>query len=61
MLRPAPAGRIHIAGGTFTMGASPMAMLYGLQLCKREPLGNVLLPMGRSRPDRGSRSKGTEP
>lgn len=45
MLRPAPAGRIHIAGGTFTMGASPMAMLYGLQLCKREPLGNVLLPI----------------
>lgn len=45
VLRPAPGGRVHIAGGTFSMGSTPIAMLYGLQLCKREPLGTVLFPI----------------
>jgi sulfatase modifying factor 1 len=45
MLRRAPTGRVHIAGGTFTMGATPLQMVYGIQLCKSEPLGSVLVPI----------------
>jgi formylglycine-generating enzyme required for sulfatase activity len=44
MLRPAPSGRVRIAGGTFTMGSSPVDMLRGVQLCQREPLGSVTIP-----------------
>jgi sulfatase modifying factor 1 len=44
VLRPAPQGRVRIPGGTFTMGASPMEMLRGVQLCQREPLGGLVVP-----------------
>jgi formylglycine-generating enzyme len=44
LLRPPPLGRVRIPGGTFTLGASPMDMLRGVQLCQREPLGSVLIP-----------------
>jgi formylglycine-generating enzyme required for sulfatase activity len=45
MLRRAPEGRVHIGGGSFTMGATPIEMAAGLELCKKEPLGRVLVPV----------------
>jgi len=45
VLRPVAQGRVHVPGGTFTMGASPMEMLRGVQLCQREPLGTLVVPL----------------
>jgi sulfatase modifying factor 1 len=45
MLRRAPSGRVHMAGGSFTMGATPMEMLAGVRLCEREPLGKLRIPV----------------
>ena len=45
MLRRAPEGRVHLGGGSFVMGATPLEMLHGVQLCQREPLGTLLLPI----------------
>ncbi len=57
MLRRAPGGRVHIAGGSFTMGATPMEMLAGVQLCRREPLGGLVLPVEDSTPARTVRGR----
>ena len=43
VLRPVPQGRVHIPGGTFTMGSTPVQMMFGKNLCLREPLGTVQL------------------
>ena len=48
MLRRAPTGRVHLAGGRFTMGATPQEMLAGIDLCKREPLGQLVVPIESS-------------
>jgi formylglycine-generating enzyme required for sulfatase activity len=41
VLRQPPQGRVRIPGGTFNMGASPMDMVRGIQLCEHEPLGQL--------------------
>jgi formylglycine-generating enzyme len=45
VLRQAPQGRVRIPGGAFTMGATPMDMVRGIQLCEHEPLGMLKLPI----------------
>ncbi len=45
VLRPVAQGRVHVPSGTFTMGATPMEMLGGVQLCQREPLGALVVPL----------------
>jgi formylglycine-generating enzyme required for sulfatase activity len=45
VLRPVPRGRVRIPGGTFQMGATPMEMLHGVQLCQHEPLGTLVVPV----------------
>ncbi len=48
VLRAAPSGRILVPGGTFTQGSTAIEMLQGVQLCQREPLGQVLVPISDS-------------
>lgn len=45
VLRPLARGRVHVPGGTYRMGATPMEMLHGVQLCQREPLGTLVVPV----------------
>lgn len=40
-LRPLPGGRVRIPGGTYVMGSTPQEMAEAIQLCAREPLGNL--------------------
>lgn len=40
-LRPRPGGRVRIAGGSYVMGSTPQEMAEAIQLCAREPLGNL--------------------
>jgi formylglycine-generating enzyme required for sulfatase activity len=40
-LRAKPGGRVRIAGGTFVMGSTTQQMQEAMQLCAREPLGNL--------------------
>ncbi|HEY3817534.1 MAG TPA: SUMF1/EgtB/PvdO family nonheme iron enzyme [Polyangiaceae bacterium] len=37
-LRPAPRGRVRVAGGTFVMGSTPAQMAQAIELCEREVL-----------------------
>ncbi len=39
VLRPPAEGRVRIVGDTFSMGATATQMQYGVEMCKREPLG----------------------
>jgi formylglycine-generating enzyme required for sulfatase activity len=36
MLRPAPGGRVRVAGGTFVMGSTPAQMATAVDLCQHE-------------------------
>lgn len=40
-LRAKPGGRVRIPGGTFAMGSTPQQMHEAMDLCTREPLGNL--------------------
>jgi formylglycine-generating enzyme required for sulfatase activity len=44
LLRPVPSGRLHVAGGRFTMGSTIPELQAAIGLCEQEPRGAALAP-----------------